>query len=238
MESIGSREVLHYVPFTSIMWPLGGINTLTVLNTILVMAVLWTLLYLGARRFAWIPSRGQLTVELILDAFDSLVSSAMELGKTAERHYLPLISVLFVYICLCNSIVLLPIPHIEEPTSDLNCTFGLGAMSVSYALYRGFKAHGIKGYLAEMAGPMKILAPFFFLLHWVEEISRMISISFRLFGNIMGAAIVLTVVSTLSYGLVIPLGLYGFLFIFEAAVQGFVFAMLTLMYIASAVRHE
>jgi F-type H+-transporting ATPase subunit a len=95
-----------------------------------------------------------------------------------------------------------------------------------------------EGKFTMAALPGKLLGPFFFLLHWVEEISRMISISFRLFGNIMGAAIVLTVVSTLSYGLVIPMGLYAFLFIFEAAVQGFVFAMLTLMYIASAVQHE
>ena len=252
MESIGERLVWHYVPFTDIPIPLRGLNIITVSNTLLVMIILWVLLRLAVRRFAWIPGRAQVLVELLIGAFDSMVESALELKtREANRHYLPLIVSLFVFILLSNSVVLLPLPHIEEPTSDLNTTLGLGLMSVLYSVYCGFKAHGVRGHLAEMCGPMwhtkgggvaaiagKLSALFFFPLHVVEDCSRTISISCRLFGNITGAAIVLTVITTLTYSVVVPLGLDAFLLVFEAAVQAFVFSMLTLMYIAAAMREE
>jgi F-type H+-transporting ATPase subunit a len=253
MESIGERLVWHYVPFTDIPIPLRGLNIVTVLNSVLVMILLLTALRLAVRKFAWIPGRAQVLVEVLIGAFDSLVSSSLELEtREKNRHYLPLIASLFIYIILCNAIPLLPLPHIEEPTSDLNCTLGLGVMSVSYSFYCGMRTRGVRGQLTEMCGPLwphkgkftlaalpgKFSALLFFPLHIVEDISRIISISFRLFGNITGAAIVLTVVSALTYGLVVPLGLDGFLLVFEAAIQAFVFSMLTLMYIASAMQHE
>ena len=254
MEHIGERLVWHYVPFTDIPIPLGGVNIITVSSTLLVMIILWAALRLAVRRFAWIPGRVQLLVELYLTGFDMMVSSTLELKtREANRHFLPLIASLFIFILLCNGIVLLPLPHIEEPTSDLNCTLALGMMSVLYSIYCGFRAQGIRGHLAEMCGPFwhhhgkltlgalggKIIGLGFFLpLHVVENVSRMMSISCRLFGNITGAAIVLTVLTALTYGLAIPLGLYAFLLVFEAAVQAFVFSMLTLMYIATSIQHE
>ena len=254
MDEIGQRLILHYIPYTDIRIPLGGLNLITVTSTLLVMVILWALLILGARKMARIPGRGQLAVELLVGGFDSMVSSTLELKtREANRHYLPLISCLFMFICLCNGIPLLPLPHLEEPTSDLNCTLALGAMVVLYSVYCGFKAHGVKGYLAGMCGPFwhhegplnaaaimgKVMgAGFFFPLHVIETLSRVLSISCRLFGNITGAAIVLTVLSALSYGLVLPLGLDAFFLVFESAVQGFVFAMLSLIYIATSLQHE
>ena len=253
MEHIGARVILHYLPYTDIRIPIGGLNIITVLSTLLVMVLLWGMLRLAVRRFAWVPGRGQLMVELVVTGFDSMVSSTLNLKtREANRHYLPLISCLFLFIVLCNGIPLLPIPHVEEPTSDLNCTLALGMMSVLYSVYCGFRAHGVLGHLGEMCGPFwhhegkltlaaglgKLSALFFFPLHLIETLSRMLSISCRLFGNITGAAIVLTVLSTLSFGLVLPLGLDAFFFVFESAVQAFVFSMLTLIYIATSIQHE
>jgi len=254
MEHIGQRLILHYLPFTDIRIPMGGLNIITVLSTLLVMVLLWGLLRVAARKSAWVPGRGQLMVELILTGFDSMVTSTLQLKtREANRHYLPLISCLFLFIALCNGIPLLPIPHLEEPTSDLNCTLALGAMSVIYSVYCGFKAQGVAGHLGEMCGPFwhhhgkltvgallgKIMGlGFFFPLHIVETLSRMLSISCRLFGNITGAAIVLTVLSSLSYGIFLPLGLDAFFLVFESAVQAFVFSMLTLIYIATSIQHE
>ena len=79
---------------------------------------------------------------------------------------------------------------------------------------------------------------FFFPLHIIETFSRVLSISCRLFGNITGAAIIITVVSALTYGMVVPLGLYAFFLVFESAVQAFVFSMLALIYIATNMEHE
>jgi len=253
MENIGERLIWHYVPGTSIQIPLGGLNVLTVANTLFVMIVLVVLLRLAVRHFSWIPGRAQVLVETLVGSFEELVSGSMELDPPRKsRHFLPLIMALFMFIILSNSIVLLPIPHIEEPTSDLNSTLGLGLMCVSYSIYSGIKARGLPNYLEGMAGPLwhqegatgvaalmgRLSALFFFPLHIVEDASRVISISFRLFGNIMGGAIVMTVVGALTYGLVVPIFLNVFLFMFEAAVQAYVFSILTLMYIAGAVRHE
>jgi F-type H+-transporting ATPase subunit a len=253
MENIGERLTLHYLPYTDLPIPMGGLNIITVLSTLLVMVLLWVVLCLAVRKLTWVPGRGQLMVELFVSGFDSMVTSTLQLKtREANRHYLPLISCLFLFIVLCNAIPLLPIPHVEEPTSDLNCTLALGMMSVVYSVYCGFRAQGVLGHLGAMCGPFwhhegklnvgtvlgKVMGlVFFFPLHIIETLSRMLSISCRLFGNITGAAIVLTVLSSLSFGLVLPLGLDGFFFIFESAVQAFVFSMLTLIYIATSIEH-
>jgi F-type H+-transporting ATPase subunit a len=253
MDEIGQRLILHYIPGTDVRIPMGGLDIITVFSTLIVMAVLWGLLMMGVRRFARVPGRGQLSVELLVGGFDSMVSTTLELKtRKANRHFLPLISCLFMFIALCNAIPLLPIPHIEEPTSDLNCTLALGAMVVIYSIYCGVKAQGVGGFLAGMCGPFwhtegplnftailsKSSALFFFPLHLVETFSRVLSISCRLFGNITGGSIVVIVLSTLSCGLVLPLGLDAFFLVFESAVQGFVFAMLSLIYIATSIQHE
>ena len=70
MENIGERLIWHYVPFTDIALPLGGINVLTVFNTLVVMLVLLTLMFLATRKLEKIPGRGQLMVEMFVGAFD------------------------------------------------------------------------------------------------------------------------------------------------------------------------
>jgi F-type H+-transporting ATPase subunit a len=244
--------VWHYVPGTNIPIPMGGMNVVTVFNSVLVMLILWGLLWLATRRVAWIPGRGQLLLESLLKAFQGLIDSTMSFEPLEKRkHFLPLIAGLFMYICVSNAMLIIPMPYIEKPTSDLNDTLALGIISVSYATYCGLKAKGPKVYVEEMMGPMfhahgsvgavvigKLSALFFFPLRLSEEFSRLVSISCRLFGNIMGGAIVITVVSTLTYWVLFPQLLYGFFLVFEAALQAFVFSMLTLMYITGALQEE
>ena len=90
------------------------------------------------------------------------------------------------------------------------------------------------GFGAQIAG--KLSALFFFPLNVVGELSKIISISFRLFGNIIGGGIIIIVVSHLTYSLVLPLFLDGFFVFFVGTVQAFVFTMLTLTYIAVAIK--
>lgn len=248
MEELGQIEVRHYVPFTDIPIPMGGINIITALNTILVVAVVWGLFWIATRRASMVPNRAQALLELILESFQDLINNTMPFAPESRRkHYLPLIAGLFVYICVSNAILIVPLPHIEKPTSDLNDTLGLGALVISYAMFCAFRAKGVKGYFVEAMGPFfhthahgvalvasKASALGFFPLHCVEEVSRLISISCRLFGNIMGGAVVILIVSTFSYYIIVPQGLYAFFLVFEAALQAFVFSMLTLIYITRA----
>ena len=248
MDEIGERLVWHYVPFTNIPIPFGGVSVDTVANTLLAMVVLWGALWLCVRRLSWVPGRAQAAVEAFVSSFDQIVHDALNPREKGEhRRYLPLIAVLFLFIFACNSLPLLPLPHVEEPTSDLNCTLALGSMTVVYSNYCGVRRHGARGRLREMLGPFwahegpltagavigKLSGVFFFLpMAVVENLSRVVSISCRLFGNITGAAIVIVVLGSLTYEMFTPMFLDVFLLVFESAVQAFVFAMLALVYLA------
>jgi len=80
----------------------------------------------------------------------------------------------------------------------------------------------------------KSSALLFFPIHVIGDVSRMLSVSFRLFGNILGGATIIAVIFMLARGLFFPLVMDSFFLVFEAAVQAYVFTMLTLVYIAVA----
>lgn len=251
MESIGERLIWFYVPFTDSPIPLGGVNVLTVLNTLIVMVVLWGLLYLGSRKRATVPGRGQIMVELIVGAFDGLVHSALELEtKERSRRFFPLIASLFVFLLMCNYIGFFPTQYLTEPTADINTTLALGIMGMAIATTCGIAVKTPLGYFEELLGPMwsqpeagmgaqlagKASALFFLPLNVIGELSKIVSISFRLFGNMVGGGIIIIVVSHLVYNLFLPIGLDMFFIFFQGLLQAFVFTMLTLTYIAVAIK--
>ena len=251
MEEIGERLVWHYLPYTNIPIPLGGINALTVFNTLVVMSVLSLLLRLGVRKLSMVPGRGQLLVELFAGAFDGLVASSLELEpREKNRRFLPLIASLFLFLLLSNFMGIVPSDYFREPTADLNCTLALGSMAVVIATYCGIRTKGLWAYIEELFGPIwsqegatgaawvigKLSGLFFFPLNVIGELAKIVSISFRLFGNILGGGIIIVVVSHLIYNLVLPIGLDFFFVFFVGTVQAFVFTMLTLTYISVAIK--
>lgn len=254
METIGERYIIHYWPGTDMAIPLGGLNVYTIFNTVLTMVILFGLMRLATRRLAAVPGRGQIMLELFVDGFDKLVAASLELPTRREnRAFFPLIASLFAFLLLANFMGFLPsYPPIEfeEPTADINCTLGLGIMGMAIATYCAVRVKGPIGYFEELLGPMwsqedargfakvagKLSALFFFPLNVVGELAKIISISFRLFGNILGGAIIIIVVSALTWNFFLPVGLDLFFVFFVGTVQAFVFTMLTLTYIAVAIK--
>jgi F-type H+-transporting ATPase subunit a len=250
MESIGSREILYFIPGTDTPMPMGGLNILTVFNTVVVMVVLWGLLWLGSRKRSLVPSRGQMMVEMFAGAFDGLVSSALELEtREQNRRFFPLITSLFAFLLLSNFMGFFPTNYFQEPTADINTTLSLGIMGMAIATTCGIFVKGPWGYFEELLGPMwsseggagaviagKLSAIFFLPLNVVGELAKIVSISFRLFGNILGGGIIIVVVSHLVYNFMLPIGLDMFFIFFVGTVQAFVFTMLTLTYIAVAIK--
>lgn len=251
MEKIGERLIWFFVPGTNTPIPLGGLNVLTIFNTLVVMLILWVVLWLAVRRRALVPTRSQMIVELVVGAFDGLVESSLEFeSREANRKFLPLICCLFLFVIVANFMGFPPFDIFEEPTGDINCTMALGTMAVVLATACGIRAKGIGGYTAELMGPLwsqpgestgtqiagKLSSLFFFPLNVIGELSKIVSISFRLFGNIIGGSIIIIVVSNLSYNFGLPLGLDFFFVFFVGAIQAFVFTMLTLTYIAVAIK--
>jgi len=226
-------EEIGVVPKIQQLWgikiPMGGVNYVTVLMTWLVMAIIIIAALIIVRRLREVPTRFQLVVETLARFFDGLVKDA--LGRS-DRAYLPLIGTLFIYLCLSNWIGI--IPGLEEPTRDINTPLSLGIMGFFIWHSSGMRAKGIFGYIKEFFQPIFFMMP----LNLVGEFAKVISISFRLFGNIMGGAIIIIVVSYLLHFLVVPILLNGFFGLFVGSVQAFVFTMLYLTYISVAVRAD
>jgi len=252
MERIGERLIWYYVPLTGTPMPLGGLNVLTVFNTLVVMLFILGMCRLVVQRMAQVPGRGQMALELYTGVFDNLVSSSLEFPRLQEnRNYFPLIGALFLFLLLSNFMGIFPTRLFEEPTADINCTLGLGIMAMTVAIYSACRRKGVLGYAQELLGPLwaqegargtalimgKLSAVFFLPLNIVGEMAKVVSISFRLFGNIIGGAIIITVVSALLWNFSwMVVGLNGFFTFFVGTVQAFVFTMLTLTYVAVAIK--
>ena len=199
-------------------------NLESMMMTWIVIISLISFGYLAARKRNIIPNLVQVVGELIIGIFYDLTEDA--LGKELGKKYPPLICALFMFLFLCNWLGI--IPHLEEPTKDLNTPLSYGIMGFVLAHHAGIKAKGLKTYLKDYCEPMFIMAP----LNIIGELAKVISISFRLFGNIMGGSIIILVVSYLTFNLVTPPFLNAFFGAFVGTIQAFVFTMLTLVYIA------
>ena len=204
------------------------INLEVVVMTWIVFAMLIVLGLFASYKRKILPRPIQALGELIVSLLYGLTEDA--LGKELAKTYAPLICALFMFLLLSNWLGI--IPHLEEPTKDLNTTFGLGIMGFFIAHYAGIKSKGFKAYIKEYFQPIFFMMP----LNVIGELAKIVSISFRLFGNIMGGSIIILVVSHLIYSLVLPPLLYGFFGLFVGTIQAFVFTMLTIVYISVQVK--
>jgi len=190
----------------------------------IVMALILAFGIMATRKRGRVPGAFQVLGELFVSKLNDLTEDA--LGKEMARTYAPMISALFMFLVLCNWIGI--IPHLEEPTKDLNTPLSLGVMGFFIAHYVGIKSKGLKAYTKEYFEPFIIMMP----LNLIGEVAKIVSISFRLFGNIMGGAIIILVVSYLTWSIVLPPFLNAFFGLFVGAIQAFVFTMLTVVYIS------
>jgi F-type H+-transporting ATPase subunit a len=204
------------------------INLEVIIMTWIVFALLIVLGLFASYKRKILPRPIQALGELIVSMLYGLTEDA--LGKELARTYAPLVCALFMFLLLSNWLGI--IPHLEEPTKDLNTTFGLGIMGFFIAHYAGIKSKGFKAYIKEYFQPIFFMMP----LNVIGELAKIVSISFRLFGNIMGGSIIILVVSYLTYSLVLPPFLYGFFGLFVGTIQAFVFTMLTIVYISVQVK--
>jgi F-type H+-transporting ATPase subunit a len=204
------------------------INVTTIVMTWIVMIVLILLAYIGGRRLEKYPKRRQALVEMIIQSLDGLIKET--LGEVGRKYY-PLISTLLFFILLSNWLGC--IPTLKSPTQDLNTTLGLGLMVFFIVQTSAIWHKGLIGYLKGFFQPY-ILAPLMFPLNVVGEFAKVISHSFRLFGNILGGSLVILVLSELVRYLVLPIGLNAFFGFFVGTIQAFVFSVLALVYIAVA----
>lgn len=204
------------------------INLEVVIMTWIVFAVLILFGILAVRKRSVEPRSFQIIGELFVEQFYKLTEDALD--REMAKQYGPLICALFMFLLLANWLGI--IPHLEEPTKDLNTPLSLGVMGFVIAHYAGIKSKGFKAYAKEYFEPIFFMMP----LNVIGEMAKIISISFRLFGNIMGGAIIILVVSYLTYSVLLPPLLNAFFGLFVGTIQAFVFTMLTVVYISVQVK--
>jgi len=169
-------------------------------------------------------------VEILLEGIAALMRHTI--GPTWPK-YLPLVGTLGLFILVSNLMGL--VPGLGGPTSYVETNLSWALMSFTVAEYAAFREQGFKQYLSHMAGPIWWLWPLMLLIEIVSHMSRMVSLTLRLTGNMFADHTLVAVF--LSFGViqwVLPWVFMG-LGLFVAFVQAFIFAFLTIIYIGQAV---
>ena len=203
-----------------------GINTTIVFSTWFVVFLLAILSFLATRNLQVYPGRMQNVMEVIIDGLHALLIDTM--GEHGKKFF-PLIATLGLFILTANLIGI--IPGFESPTANINTNLAMALVVFFSTHVVGVITHGFK-YVKQFLGPVWWLSPLMLPIELVSHLSRPLSLTFRLFGNIAGEDIVLLVV-LLLVPLLVPLPIM-FLMIFTSAVQTLVFMLLTMMYIGGA----
>ncbi|BCX79681.1 F0F1 ATP synthase subunit A [Campylobacter sp. 19-13652] len=184
----------------------------------------------ATKKMQLVPKGLQNILEAYLGGVVSMGRDTLGSDELA-RKYLPLVATIGFIVFFSNVIGI--IPGFESPSSSLNLTLTLALIVFIYYHYEGIKKNGIVNYIKHFMGPSKILAPLMFPIEIISHISRIVSLSFRLFGNIKGDDLFLLVMLSLA-PFVAPLPAYALLTLM-AVLQTFIFMMLTYVYLAGAV---
>lgn len=229
--------------------PVFHIGTFPVTNSLLlssiVLLVLVALALVLKKKLSLIPGKLQSLFEMALEAILGLMDTVFGDRKVSER-YLPLVATIFLFILFSNWFGLLPgvgsfvvhdagetAPLLRAPSADLNFTLALAIIAVISVNLLGAVALGFKAHASKFLNPKGPIDFFVGILEFVSEIAKMVSFSFRLFGNVFAGEVLLTIVAFLApYVIPIP---FLFMEIFVGFIQAFIFTMLSIVFIAIAI---
>jgi F-type H+-transporting ATPase subunit a len=215
--------------FTYIGALLGHGKWMVIAHLLIVMVLgIWAALS-ATKSLKAVPGTMQNIMEAYLGGVISMGKDVI--GEEKARQYLPLVATIGIFVFFGNVIGI--IPGFESPTSNIGVTLTLALIVFIYYNYEGIRKNGVVHYFAHFMGPVMWLAPLMFPIEIVSHLSRIVSLSFRLFGNIKGDDLFLWVLLMLAPW-ILPLPGY-LLLTFSALLQTFVFMILTYVYLAGAV---
>lgn len=200
----------------------------------------------ATRKTQLIPGKLQNLVETAVESLDDFVTGVM---GPAGRRFTPFIGTLFLYILVQNLIGI--VPGMKAPTSSINTTVALALTVFFYVQYTAIRMNGILGYLDHLAGNPRphgvigflialVSVPFNFVLHTLGELTKPLSLSLRLFGNIFGEDVLIGQMLVLGVAALAfmhsPVGLplqfpFYLLAILTSTIQALVFSLLSTIYI-------
>jgi len=199
--------------------------TETVVITWVIMAVLTVFAMISTRNLKKKPGKIQNAAELIVEYTEWLVDNTMGSGF---KGFAPYIGTLSLYLLLANTAGVFP--GLRSPSSDLNTPAALALISFLVIHYYGFYEKGTIGYVRSFFAPVPLLFP----MNLIGELAFPVSLGFRLFGNMVGALVILELIYSAAPALapVIP---HIYFDLFAGLIQAFIFAMLTMTYLSLAV---
>jgi len=210
--------------------------------TLVVCVVLIGFALLMRKKIKEIPGKLQNIVEMAIEALLNLMQSTLGSKEKAEKYF-PLIATIFLFILVSNLFGLLPgvgsfwienggkeVPLFRSPAADLNFTLAFAVISVIITNIIGMAATGVFNHLGKyfnFKGPIDF---FIGILELISEFAKIVSLTFRLFGNVFAGEVLLTIIFSLA-PYIIPLP-FMFLELFVGMIQAFIFAMITLVSIS------
>jgi F-type H+-transporting ATPase subunit a len=215
-EAIGLGSFAHHNPHVIYSW--------------VVMTLLISAAALATRSISLIPSKGQNFFEVLISGMEDFM---VDVTGEEGRWLFPLAATVFIYVFISNLIGL--VPGFFPPTANLNTTASCALTVVVFTHIIGIKYHGAK-YIKHFMGPVWWMIPIIFPIEVIGHLARILSLSFRLFGNMMGHELVLAILFLLAGAFFAPLPIMA-LGIFVALVQAFVFFLLSIMYFTGAMEH-
>jgi len=198
-------------------------------HLILAAVIVLLIARMATRKMALVPTGTQNVMEAYIQGVVSIGADSM--GKENAKRFMPLIATLGLLIGTGNLMGV--IPGFESVTANINFTLALAVIVFVYYNYLGIKINGIGKYFGHMMGPVPALAPLMFPIELISHLSRVVSLSFRLFGGIKGDDMFLMVLLMLVPWIA-PLSGFFLLFAF-GILQAFIFMILTYVYISGSV---
>jgi F-type H+-transporting ATPase subunit a len=195
-----------------------------------VMLILTMVAVMGATAVKLVPSGAQNVLETVVSGMEDFF---VDITGEHGRFLFPLLGSYFLFIFVSNMIGL--IPGFFSPTANMNTTLALALVTFSMTHIVGVKTHGIK-YVKHFLGPIWWLMPLIAPIELIGHIARVLSLTFRLFGNIVAEDLVLGILILLAGWFLAPLPMLV-LFLFADFVQAFIFTLLSAMYFAGALEH-
>jgi len=201
-----------------------------VIYTWVVMIILIVLGAVATKSISMVPAGAQNFFEIFISGMEEFMVDVI--GEEG-RWVFPIIGTVFIYVAACNLIGL--IPGFLPPSANLNTTLSCALVVVVFTHIIGIKYHGAK-YVKHFLGPVWWMSPLIFIIEIIGHVARILSLSFRLFGNMMGHEIVLAILFGLAGAFFAPLPIMA-LGVFVALVQAFVFFLLSIIYFSGAMEH-
>lgn len=229
-----------------------SIGPVAISNSFVVSLIAMLLLifagYYSTRRMRMVPSGAQNVIEVVIEFLYNMIAGVTGNDKQT-RKFFPVVATIFLFVLVSNWLGLIPgvgsviinetgpegiiqVPVFRAGSADLNFTLALAIVSVFAAQFFGIAALGIARYSKKFLNFKDPIAFFVGILELIGEVAKLMSFSFRLFGNVFAGEVLLLVI-TFLVPYVVPLPFY-LLEVLVGVIQALIFSMLTLVFLKSA----